>query len=104
MLQRIKKNDQVQVIAGKNKGSVGPVLALDLVNDKVIVKGVNIVTRHVKPKNRGEVGKIVKEEGFIALSNVMPICPETKKPTRVRTQTTEDGNRVRVSVRSGQPF
>ena len=104
MIQRIKKNDQVKVISGKDKGAAGAVMKLDLEKNKVMVKGVNIITRHVKPKARGEKGKIVKEEAFVALSNVMPICPETKKPTRVRSQVTEEGKRVRVSVRSGQPF
>jgi large subunit ribosomal protein L24 len=58
----------------------------------------------VKPKARGEKGKIVKEEAYIAISNVMPVCPETKKPTRVRVNVAENGKRVRVSTRSGQPF
>lgn len=104
MIQRIKKDDQVQVISGKDKGAAGAVLKIDLEKNKVMVKGVNVITRHQKPKARGEKGKIVKEEAYIALSNVMPVCPETKKPTRVRALITEDGKRVRVSVRSGQPF
>ncbi|MGD1997409.1 MAG: 50S ribosomal protein L24 [Candidatus Dependentiae bacterium] len=104
MIQRIKKNDQVQVISGRDKGAEGVVLNLDLEKNKVLVKGINVITRHMKPKARGEKGKIVKEEAYIAISNVMPVCPETKKPTRVRSRMTEDGKRVRVSVRSGQPF
>ncbi|MDQ5890484.1 MAG: large subunit ribosomal protein [Candidatus Dependentiae bacterium] len=104
MLQRIKKNDLVYILAGKDKGVTGEVITVDLDGNKVLVKGVNIVTKHVKPKSKGERGSIVKEEKFIALSNVMPVCPETKKPCRVRTQKTAEGKRVRVSVRSGQSF
>ena len=104
MAQRIKKKDLVYVITGKDKGAQGEVLGIDQRAQRVLVKGVNIITRHVKPKNRGEKGKIVKEEAYIALSNVMPVCPETKKPCRVRTQTVENGKRVRISARSGQPF
>ncbi len=104
MLQRIKKDDLVYVLSGKDKGATGSVISVDVDAGRVLVKGVNIVTRHLKPKRQGEKGSIVKEEKFISLSNVMPVCPETKKPCRVRTQETSDGKRVRVSVRSGQPF
>jgi len=104
MLQRIKKDDLVYVLSGKDKGATGTVISIDFDESRVLVKGVNVVTKHVKPKRQGEKGSIVKEEKFISLSNVMPVCPETKKPCRVRTQETADGKRVRVSVRSGQPF
>lgn len=103
-MERIKKNDLVCVLAGKDKGATGQVLEIDRTNGRVLVKGVNVVTRHLKPKQRGEKGKIVKEEKFFAISNVMPVCPQTNKPTRVRAQLQESGKRVRVSVRSGQPF
>ena len=104
MLQRIKKDDLVYVLSGKDKGVTGSVISVDLTKGRVLVKGVNIVTRHVKPKRQGEKGSILKEEKFISVSNVMPVCPETKKPCRVRTQQGADGVRVRVSVRSGQSF
>lgn len=103
-MQRIRKNDEVMVISGKDKGATGQVLHINNKDGKVIVKGVNVLTRHVKPRRQGETGKIVKEEGYIAISNVMPICPETKKPTRVRSHVTSEGKRARVSARSGQPF
>jgi len=104
MLQRIKKNDEVFVLSGKDKGARGKVLALDLAHNLVLVEGVNVVTRHLKPTRRGEKGSIVKEEKAIALSKVMPICPETGKPCRVRTGVTEEGKRVRISTRSGKSF
>jgi large subunit ribosomal protein L24 len=105
MLQRIKKDDQVCVIAGKDKGTTGTVIAVDKKGDRVLVKGVNVVTVHMKPRRQGEKGKIVRTEKYISASNVMPICPETKKPCRVRSQKAgESGKRVRISVRSGQPL
>jgi len=103
-MQRIKKNDQVMVITGKDKGATGNVLNIDLSKGTIIVKGVNVRTKHVKPRRKGEAGKIVKEEGSIAISNVMPLCPETKKPSRVRSEATDAGKRVRISARSGQAF
>ena len=104
MAQRIKVQDLVCVITGKDKGATGEVIKIDKRAQRVVVKGVNIITRHMKPTRRGEKGKIVKEEASLALSNVMPVCPETKKPCRIRVNTAENGKRVRVSTRSGQPF
>lgn len=104
MVQRIKKDDLVYVTTGRDKGATGQVLEIDRAAQRVLVKGVNVVTRHQKPQRRGEKGKIVKEEKFIALSNVMPVCPETKKPTRVRAKVADNGKRIRVSARSGQAF
>jgi len=104
MLQRIKKNDLVYVLSGKDKGARGEVIAVNLADSLVLVKGINIATRHVKPTRQGEKGSIVKEEKYISLSNVMPVCPETNKPCRVRTQQMADGKKVRISVKSGQSF
>jgi len=103
MLQRIKKNDLVYILSGKDKGATGTVIDLDNETGLVLVKGVNVITKHVKPKKQGERGSIVKQEQYIAISKVMPVCPETKKPCRVRTRITE-GGKVRISARSGQPF
>lgn len=99
-MMRIKKNDVVFVIAGKDKGKKGSVLAIDYKANKVQVQGVAIVTRHVKPRRQGEQGGIRQEEGFIDISNVMPICPVTKKPCRVTVKELADGKKARVSHRS----
>lgn len=100
MLSRIKKNDLVMVISGKYQGKQGRIVEVDTKNDKVKVKGVAIVTRHVKPRSAKEKGSIVKEEVFIPSCKVMPICPTTQKPCRVSVKTLEDGSKVRVSHRS----
>jgi large subunit ribosomal protein L24 len=98
-MMRIKKNDKVKVISGKDKGKEGIVLALIPKKDKVKIKGVNIVTRHVKARRQGETSGIRKEESFIYAPNVMPICPACKKACRVGAKQLEDGKRVRTCSR-----
>ena len=87
-MMRVKKGDTVVVIAGKDKGKKGLVLNVDAKNDKVLVEGINIVTKHNK-------------EAPIQISNVMPFDPETGKGVRVRYEV-KDGKKVRVSAKSGK--
>ena len=94
-MMRIKKNDKVKIISGKDKGKEGVVLALLPKKDKIKIKGVAIVTRHVKARRQGETSGIKKEESYIYASKVMPLCSSCKKPTRVATRLLDDGNRVR---------
>jgi large subunit ribosomal protein L24 len=101
-MNRIKKDDLVQVIKGEDRGKRGRVIAISIKKDKVVVEGVAVRTRHIKARRQGESSAIRKEEAFIAISNVMPVCPVSSKPTRVRTQIIENGKRVRVSSRSNQ--
>ena len=96
-MMRLKKNDQVYVITGKDKGKQGTVLDIDYKQQRVLVKGIAIVTRHIKPRRQGVSGEIRKEETYIALSNVMPICPKTQKACRVKYSTLENGKKVRLS-------
>jgi len=101
-MQRIKKDDEVVVVAGKNKGSHGMVLSVIPETDRVVVQGVNIVTKHVKPSRENPQGGIQKREAAIHLSNVMLADPKTGDPTRVRFKTLESGTKVRVAVKSGE--
>ena len=101
-MQRIKKNDQVVVVAGKSKGTQGKVLRVMPGSEQVIVEGANIITKHVKPTQRQPQGGRVKREAPIHASNVMLVDPKDGKPTRVRIQTLESGERVRIAVRSGE--
>ena len=101
-MQRIKKDDEVVVIAGKNKGAHGKVLRVLVDDDRVIVQGVNIVTKHVKPSRENPQGGIQKREAAIHLSNVMLADPKSGDPTRVRFKTLESGTKVRVAVKSGE--
>jgi large subunit ribosomal protein L24 len=99
---RIKKNDVVVVVAGKDKGARGRVLEVMPQKDRVLVEGVNTVKRHTKPMPQKNIqGGVVEREAPLHLSNVMPIDPESDKPTRVGSKRLEDGKRVRVARRSG---
>ena len=99
---RIRKNDVVVVVAGKDKGARGRVLHVMPAKDRVLVEGVNKVKRHTKPMPQKNIqGGVVEREATLHLSNVMPIDPETDKPTRVGSRRLEDGKRVRVARRSG---
>jgi len=93
---RIKKNDTVVVLTGKDKGKRGSVIDISTKKGKVKVRGVAIVTRHVKARRQGETSMIKKEESFIAMSNVMPVCAKTGKPSRINFVTSDDGIKVRV--------
>jgi large subunit ribosomal protein L24 len=99
-MMRIKKNDQVYVITGKDRGKKGTVLAIDYKYNKVLVAGVAVVKRHKKPRKQGVPGEIRKEESYIDLSNVMPLCPKSQKPCRVSFKRLENGKKVRISQRS----
>lgn len=104
MLARIRKNDIVQVISGKNKGQQGAVKALLPQKNKVMVEGVAIVTRHVKKRRADEPGMIRKQEKFINMSCVMPVCSSCKKPSRVNVKTLETNQTVRVCNRCKEIF
>jgi large subunit ribosomal protein L24 len=101
-MQRIKKDDSVVVIAGRHKGTKGKVLRVLPDDDKVVVQGVNVITKHVKPSQRNPQGGRVKREAPIHISNVMLADPKDGAPTRVRVQTLEGGRKVRIAVRSGE--
>lgn len=104
MLSRIRKNDNVIVIAGKDKGKQGAVIKVAPDKDAVLVKNINIVTRHIKAKRSGETSRILKEESYIPLSKVMPICKSCKKPCRVQTKVLDSGSKVRVCHHCKEAF
>jgi large subunit ribosomal protein L24 len=104
---KIRRDDQVLVITGKDKGRKGRVLRVDPAKQKVYVEGANIIKRHTKPRTlrdtqrAQEIGGIVEMEGPIHISNVMLIDPESNEPTRVSVK--RDGDRrVRVAKKSGK--
>jgi large subunit ribosomal protein L24 len=98
---RIKAGDEVQVISGKDKGKTGKVLEVHPKDQRVLVEGLNMVKRHTKPRPPREPGGVIEKPAFLHWSNVMPLDPKDKKPTRVRIQVV-DGKRVRVAARSGE--
>ena len=103
MAVSIRKNDQVIVRAGKDRGKKGRVLSVVPAKNRVIVEGVNLIKRHTRPNPQRNIkGGIVEREAAIHLSNVMLVDPDTNEPTRVGTQVLSDGTRVRISRKSGQ--
>lgn len=97
---RIKKGDTVCVITGKDKGKSGQVLKVNREDMRLIVQGVNLVTKHQKQSVSQEGGRI-RKEATIHISNVAHVDPASKKPTRVGIKVI-DGKKVRVSKRSGE--
>lgn len=100
-MMRVKKGDTVVVIAGKDKGKKGTVTKVFTKTNKILVEGVNVITKHQKPTAVNPQGGIINKEAPIHISNVMPVDPETGKGTRVRFEV-KDGQKVRVSVKSGK--
>ena len=96
----IKKDDKVVVISGKDKGKEGKVLSASPKTGKVIVEGVNVASKHVKPKKQGEQGGIIKMETPIYACKVMVVCPKCGKPTRVAHKLDGD-KKVRVCKKCG---
>ena len=107
MAVRIRRDDTVRVIAGKDRGRTGRVKSVDPKNERVYVEGVNIVKRHIKPRTlrdtqrAQELGGIVEMEGPVHISNVMLIDPSSGEPTRVGIKR-EGGKRIRVAKKSGK--
>jgi large subunit ribosomal protein L24 len=101
MAARIRKDDVVVVLAGKNKGAVGKVLKVFPDAERVIVENVNVVARHVKPSIADPQGGIKRQEASIHVSNVALRDPKTGKATRVGFKTLPDGRKVRVAKGSG---
>lgn len=102
---KIKKNDQVQVTAGKDAGSRGRVLKVLADKGKAVVERVNMVKRHTRPNpQKGVKGGILEREGAIDISNLQIICPECGKPSRVGRKRLEDGRGVRVCKECGATF
>ena len=102
----IKKGDTVVVISGTSKGKKGKVLEVSPTEGKVIVEGVHMVTKHVRPRKMGDPGGIVKAEGAIYASKVMLVCPKCGKPTRVGYKVYGDGTKERLCRRKdcGETF
>ena len=97
---KLKTGDKVIVVAGSNKGKEGKITKI--LDSKVIVEGVNIVKKHLKPKNNNGTGEIVEVEAPIHASNVMLVDPKTKKSTKVRVEKDSKGKKIRISKKSNE--
>ena len=96
----VKTGDKVKVISGHEKGKSGKVVSVSAKENKVIVEGVNMVTKHVKPRQAGQPGGRVQAEGAMYASKVMLVCPKCDKTTRVAHKI-EDGKKIRVCKHCG---
>ncbi len=99
---RIKKNDVVQVIAGKDKGKTGKVMRLVPKKDRAIVEKINMVKRHMKPNQQNRQGGILEKEAPIAVSNLMLVCSKCTDPTRVGYKILDDDRKVRFCKKCGE--
>ncbi len=97
---KLKTGDKVIVIAGASKGKEGTIL--QKIGDKVIIEGVNLHKKHLKPKDNNGNGEIVERELPIHVSNVALIDPKTKKPTKIKYDFDKNGKKIRVSKRSNE--
>ncbi len=100
MARHIRKGDMVIVTAGNDRGATGEVLRVIPKTSRVVVQGINVRSKHLKPSQNNPQGGIVRREMPVHISNVSPVVDG--KPTRVRWETREDGSKVRVAVRGGK--
>jgi large subunit ribosomal protein L24 len=99
-MAKIKKNDQIKISAGKNKGKTGKVLRVFPDENKIIVEGLNLIKKHVKARREGEKGQRIEIPGKINISNAMLVCPKCGKPTRVGHKDIE-GKKMRICKKCG---
>ena len=106
---KIRRDDTVEVMSGKDKGKTGKVLRVEPKKNRVFVEGMNMQKRHQRPRTLRDtqradaVGGVIEREGPIHISNVMLVDPKSNKPTRVRIER-KDGRRTRVAKKSGETF
>mgnify|MGYP003309362374 CR=1 FL=1 len=98
----IKKGDTVYVNAGNDKGKTGKVLSVAPAEDRVIVEGINMVSKHTKPNSKQPQGGIIKQEAPIHISNLNPVDPKTGAPARIGRKKDAEGKTVRYSKKSGE--
>ena len=99
---RIKKDDKVKVVAGKEKGKMGKVLRVLRDKDRLIIENVNFVKRHSRPGGQTKQGGIIEKEASVHWSNVMLVCNKCINPVRIKMQRLEDGRLVRVCRKCGE--
>ena len=98
----VKTGDTVIVLSGKELGKKGKILAVSPKEGKVIIEGINMVSKHDKPRKMGEQGGIIKAEGAMYACKVQVVCPHCGKPTRVSHKIYEDGTKERICKKCGE--
>ena len=103
-MQRVKKEDTVLIMKGKDRGRSGTVRVVIPEDNRVIVTGINVVKRHMRPRGPQQPGGIIEREAPIALANVRPLCPSCDKPVRVGFRLLADGRKVRYCKKCDANF
>lgn len=93
---KLKKEDKVKIITGKDKGKIGKVLRVDRKKQRVLVENINIIKRHQRPSAQNRQGGIIETEAPLNWSNVMLMCSKCVKPVRIKMQLLDDGSKVRI--------
>ncbi|HIJ66680.1 MAG TPA: 50S ribosomal protein L24 [Planctomycetes bacterium] len=102
MARHIKKGDMVEIIAGDNKGSTGEVMRVIPGRNQVLVKGLNLAYKHVRPSRQNPQGGRIRVERPIDISNVLPVSPKSSRGSRVRFEVDDKGVKNRVAIGGGQ--
>ena len=98
-MAKIRKNDTVMIMNGKDNGKTGKVLSVFLKQDRVLVQGLNLVKKHARRTKEDQQGGIIQREGPIHISNLMAVCQKCDRPTRVGFSTLSDGTKIRICKR-----
>lgn len=101
---KIKKNDRVKILHGKDSGKTGKVLRVEPTKEFVYVEGVNIIKVHTRSKKQGQSGGIISKEGPVHISNVEVVCPSCSKPARIGFDVKDSGEKVRICKKCGGQF
>jgi len=95
-MAKIKKNDNVKILTGKDKGKTGKVLAVFPEKERALVQGLNLVKKHMRRAKEDQQGGIIQKESPISVSNLMVVCQKCSSPTRIGFSTLSDGTKIRI--------
>jgi large subunit ribosomal protein L24 len=101
---KIRKDDKVIVLAGKERGKIGTVLKVDPEKERVIIEKINMVKKHAKASTQTAQGGIIEKEAPLNISDVMIVCNKCAEPTRIGKRILEDGSKIRVCKKCGEPM
>lgn len=101
---KVKKNDKVKILQGKDRGKTGKVLRIEPEKDFVYIEGINVIKVHTKQKKQNQPGGIISKEGPVHISNVAVVCPNCSKPARIGFEMKGSGDKVRLCKKCGGQF